>query len=523
VTKKIYFSDFRGEDDLLSFTWALEYMKENPGTTLVVEPGLYNLSSRRARNAVRQVMCGKFGQNPEPVMFSPEYKYDIGLDLSGHIGSRIEAHGATLFFNGFMEGISLRCCRDITICGFTIDHLRKPFSYGRIMAVKNGCAEIVMGDCFPINSASPMIRPLIYDEKEGRFTHFVNLSDVEVQQMHRLTCTGISEDDVGKLLYFRHTAHSRPAILLYGAENTVIKDVTIHSAPGMGITAQNSKDIRIERLRVVPSDGDHMSTNTDATHFASCRGLLRLDGCEFDGQGDDSINVHTYYYDIDEHEGNTVRLTVRSPDGPHARLADYPIVGDVMELTDASTLDPRDTFRVTSVTPGADIFSCTVTLDRPLPENTEGMYLADADAVPELEFVTCKARNHFARSILIKCRRALVENCTVTDCFLSPVKIAAESFWKEGISSEQVTVRRCRFENCSRFDPNGCGGVHVYMDCSDRSALSHGQVIVEDNVIKCPNAAHGIVVENAKEARISGNRILSRDEDVVIGDGVNLI
>lgn len=524
---RINLSSFAGADDRARFAAALDYMKNNPGTTLFVEPGVYNITSERARWAQKSVMNGEFGPNPEPIMFNPGYEYDSGLDFAGHEGSRIEAYGATLMVDGFMEVFSVCSCRNVEICGFTVDHVRKPYSKGVISAVAEEGDNKIVTLAFEdeITPKMPMPRNVIYDRHTRLFRLNYGIREVRYVDPHRadVVCWGISSEDIGNELYLWHTFHSRPVIYIGDkAENTVIRDVTIHSAPGMGITAQQAKDILVERLSVVPSVGEHLSTNTDATHFASCRGKLRLDGCVFEGQGDDSINVHTYYYTVDEYDKNKARLSIKAPTGTHGQRLDYPEAGDTMELTEIASLNPIDKYTVVSVTPDYDAYCCSVELDRALPDDMEGLFLADADALPELEFVNCYAKNHFARSILIKCRRALVENCTVTDVFETAVKIAAEAGWHEGISSADVTVRRCRFVNCACVSGQ-CGGVHVYMDVGDKSALSHGLVTVEDNVIECPNAPHGIIIENAREAIVRRNSIVSAKDPIVIGDGVKAL
>ena len=525
-TQKIRLSDYSETDDRARFAAALAFMRAHPGTTLYVEPGVYTITTERARQAQQSVMNGDFGDNPEKIMFHPKYVYDRGLDFAGHSGSRVEAYGVTLMIDGFMEPISVRDCRNVEICGLTVDHVRKPYTKGIITAYNQvgEAGYITVALASPITPHTPCPRHVVYNPLTGHFDVPARLGKMCLSDSYHVVfaCGAEMKNSVGSELYLWHTFHSRPAILIENAENTILRDLTVHSSPGMGITAQQAKDILIQRLSVVPSCGEHMSTNTDATHFASCRGRLRLDGCVFDGQGDDSVNVHTYYYTIDEWNDTKVTLSVKAPTGTHAQALDYPLVGDTLELTEKSTLNPVGKYRVVSVTPDFGKYCCYAELDRPLPEDAQGYFLADVDEVPEFEFVNCHARNHFARSILIKCRRALVENCVVSDVFDSAVKIAAEADWHEGISSADVTIRRCRFLNCARLTKY-CGGIQVFMDCADHRALSHGLVRIEDNIIDCPQADHGIIVENTRQALVARNRVNSRCKGTVIGEGVALV
>ena len=47
----------------------------------------------RARAAQSAVMAGDFGENPQKIMFTPTYEYDIGFDLSGLSDVKISAYG----------------------------------------------------------------------------------------------------------------------------------------------------------------------------------------------------------------------------------------------------------------------------------------------------------------------------------------------------------------------------------------------------------------------------------------------
>ncbi|MBQ2469499.1 MAG: right-handed parallel beta-helix repeat-containing protein [Clostridia bacterium] len=519
---RIFLSSFTGGDDRERFAEALSYMKDNPGTTLIVEPGVYNLTTARAREAQRAVMAGEYGENPQKVMFTPDYEYDRGLDFKGHVNSTVEAYGATLLVDGFMEEISIRECSGVTVRGFTVDLKRKPYSKGVVTGF-DGC-RAVFEFADGITETMPSLRSAVYSREKGRLLprNECGIGDFRYEGPHR--ATGVpSADGVlkeGDELYISHVFHGRPAVLMEEAENTLLEDITIHTHPGMGVTAFHATNVTVDRLRVVPSVGEHYSTTTDATHFASCRGLVRLDGCEFDGQGDDSINVHTYYYSVCGVEGRALTLEVRAPDGTHTQKTDCPQKGDRMELTEASSCAPFDTYRVEEAAIVGEN-KCRVTLDREPPRDLDGMLFADPDQVPRVEFVNCKARNHFARSVLIKSREALIENCEFSDVFELGVKVAAESGWAEGINSESVTVRNCRFyNNGRRYDI--CGGIAVYMDAEVKKR-AHGTVVIEDNEIVCPECEHGIIVEDTKRAVLRRNRVVSRGEPIVVGEGVEAV
>ncbi len=524
---EIYLKDFTGKDDLERFSAALSYMKDNPGTTLYVEPGVYNITTERARNAQASVMKGEWGRNAQNVMFTPTYRYDRILDFKGHKDSTVIAYGATLMVDGFMEGISIRHCENVTVKGFTIDHVRKPYTKGILRNIRQEEGSLIADAELTdwIYMETPVIRTTVYSQTAGRFINekvrFNNWT-ITSSRSFEIKFTGDSEIAEGDEIYFGHVFHTRPGVLVYKAENTVIEDVTIHSWPGMGVTAQSSRDILLKGVQVVPSAGEHFSTNTDATHFAVCRGKLRVEGCMFEGQGDDSINVHSYYYTPVAQNDRTITLIIEAPDGTHAQGLVYPEPGDRFEMNDDQSLEILDTFYVVRSEPDPAGKCCHVTLDRDIPDDVSVYLFSDPDEVPEVEFVNCHTSNHHARSLLMKSRKCLIENCLIENVFQDGIKISAEKAWKEGINSEDVTVRRCRIRGCGRMSPNGCGGISVYMD-TDIGKPVHGKVVIEDCIIECPDVSHGIVLRDVKEAEVRRCKIVSKDEPVIVGDGVKAV
>ncbi|MBR6739570.1 MAG: right-handed parallel beta-helix repeat-containing protein [Clostridia bacterium] len=518
------FSEFWQGDVMSSFACAMKYLKDNPGTTLTVEPGTYILTDERACRAQRAVMSGEYGDVPQRVMFSPKYEYTRGISLAGQKGSRIIAYGVKLLVDGFMEPLSVVDCEDVEICGLTIDHLRKPYSRGIVTEVSPPdaegmcvCTAELDGDC-PIELGTPLnTRHGFFDVSNDRM-HRPQVRNAKYVDPHRITMliphgAGIK---VGFEYYNVHTGHSRPAILIERAKNVLIKDVTIHSQPGMGIVGNRSEEVTLSGLSVIPSPGHHWATNSDATHFTSMKGLLRYENCRFDGQGDDSANIHAYFQDIIARESDRI-CTIRenTPDGTHAQSLDYPDPGDILELTELDTLRTVDSFRVTEAYPNPEEWCCRVVLDHPLPENTERLVLADVTRLPRLEMVGCYCEKHFARGFLIKSREVLIEGNVFRNIPLAGIEVAAESYWYEGVSPANVVIRRNRIVDCGI-------GILVKADCRDPKGQSIRNVTISDNYIDCPSADHGIYAQNVDGLLLERNDISVGGEAIVCKDCINV-
>lgn len=520
--KEIPLCDFQRENDGETWAAALEYARQHPGTTLRAAARVYYLSTPLARATRERVLSGELGENPEQAMFSPDFAFDRGLSLLGHRGTKILASGAVLLIDGFMEPVSLRDSEDILLEGLTIDHVRRPFSRGEVVAAREGEIVVRFGPEYPVTASTPMPRLCLYNVPEKRLAYdeygFTGRR-YEGGGVFRFAGRGLDAFMKGWPLYAWHTFHYRPGILIEGCRRVCLRDVTIHSQPGMGIVGHRSEDLLLTRLRVVPAPGEHMSTNTDATHFTSCKGMLRIEDSEFEGHGDDATNVHTYYHSLIPTGERRCRLRLDSPTWTHSQTLDYPDPGDRLELVSRDSLRTRRTYRVVTAEPDFAARETSVTLDGPLPEHPERYYLADVTRLPRLEFVRCRASSHLARSVLIKTREALVEDCTFTNVVGTAIEVAAESPWKEGVTSSEVVIRGNHIRDCARTPGTrirGAGGICVTVDAPEPRGALHGQVVIEGNSIDCPAAEHGICVTHALRTVIRGNTVHCREEPVVV-------
>lgn len=511
------------ERDAARFAAAMKYCREHDGSTLLIPPGTYTITTPLARETMRKVMAGEYGSNPQRSLFNPRFVYARGISFAGQRGTTVIGYGATLMVDGFMEPVSIRECEDVTLEGITIDHARKPYSKGVAISAEkrdDGAFDVVVRldeDC-PVQENTPLrLRHVLYSRYTNQY--FIppsrEICFVDSRTLRLVTTTDkvaeTGESFVGMEYYTLHSFHSRPAILIEYAKNTRLLNVTIHSQPGMGVVGNRSENIFIRGLSVVPSAGNHFSTNTDATHFTSIKGLLRMEYCSFEGQGDDFINVHNYYHTIIPVDPCVCWMRTDAVDGTHAQSLDYPDEGDLLELTERESLEVKEIYTVLKCEPDFEGYRAKVTLDKPLPDDSERYLLADVTRLPRLEVVGCHARNHFARSILVKTRDVLLEGNEFIDVFGPAVVVAAEAWWSEGVCAADVVVRRNRVIN-TRQPWGEAGGVVVKADCDKPNAQTIRNIVIEDNLIDCPRAEHGIFVRNVEGLTIRRNKIVSKGE-----------
>lgn len=500
------------KNDAEALNKAMQYCFEYPGTTLVFEPGIYDYASKKAIKLMNGILNGEVKGNPQDSIFRPYYPYGKGLDFTGLRDISVEANGAVLLFDGWGEPVSLNNCRNITIKGLTIDYKVKPHIEGVITKIESDWYEVTCDTIYRLTGKMPLCRVHYYDtvahrllSREDYFPPF-ELVNKQVLKIFRQINSGM----LGNRIMSPQTFHFRPAVLILEAKNIRLNNVTIHSQPGMGIVGHRSENISLEGLRIVPTAGQRMSTNTDATHFTSCKGYIRYHNCQFEGHGDDAVNIHNYYLTIEKPDsGNDYQLVLKDADW-HAQVLDYPDVDDTMELVKKQTLEVVKTVVVKSVENDFQKLFSKVLFNEELPSDVENYYMINVTRLPEVEITGCSVTSNRSRGFLIKTRNVLIENNLVRESTGSGIHVGAEGDWHEGPASQNVIIRNNRLIRCGKsLEGNdwACGvTVNVGAGQTNMAGL-HKNLVIEGNIIEGEDSENGIFISGAEKVVVRNNEI----------------
>jgi len=277
----------------------------------------------------------------------------------------------------------------------------------------------------------------------------------------------------------------------------------------MGVTGNRSSDITLRRVRIVPrpDSPNMMSVTADATHFNGCRGGLTLDGCEFEGMGDDAANVHGMFHKVAKRvDERTVLTVVRNgwlvPPAP----------GDRMEFTDPATLLPYATDTVAAVAVDSRARNHRITFAGPLPDGLKaGHWLGNVAWAPRLRIRDCKVRGNRARGFLIQTRDAVIEGCHIAHNQSAGINVTTDvDHWTESIGTRKIVIRNNVFEdvnNCARWHP---GAVSIFADLARGAGRApagvHRDILIEGNTIR-NTADAAVYVCSADGVVIRNNRI----------------
>lgn len=511
-----------GLDDTEALRCAAEYCRKHSGTTLEIPPGIYRLCDDKAEELETEVLSGKMGANPERVIFTPYYPYVKGMDFDHASNVTIEARGATILCEGWMEPLSIVNCRNFTVRGLTVDYKRKPFTEGVVQSINEDSFIVHFDSERPITHEIPITRITLWDDEiSGVYAIPFYFPKRELLGNNLVSFKGkLPKRLQGTRLAALHSFHFRPAILIWKSTNTLLDGVTIHSQPGMGIVGFDSKDIAMRHLTVAPADGYSFSTNTDATHFACCEGLISFDGCFFHGQGDDATNVHGYYHNIAEVNGDWVQLDLRASTYTHAQVADIPRLGDKLELVRISTLEPVGELEVIGIEHKPKAKNAKVRLKGTLPEEANECYLFNISKLPDLEFRRSIVWGHLARGVLAKTRNVKITDNIFRGCTGTAIHVGAESGWKEGTHTRDVIISNNVIIDCGLGSgvQYGASGIAVVIDAPDtESTILHDKVSITGNTIMGTGEnSCGIVVRNARNVELLNNRVEGCKKDVIL-------
>lgn len=451
-------------DGMSEATWAvrraLTYCKEKGIRKLVFPKGVYHFKPQCAEERLLYISNNDGGVKR------------VAFLVEGFQDFEIEGKDARFVFQGYLLPFYIARSEGIVLKGFSVDFERSFQSEGRILEVGDGSVDVEFGEAFPYKVKEGTLR--FYGKGDDSQTEYPASLMLEFDPVRRETAfmaqdyylgsSAIRAEEIapgrvrvkvpkvratpGNVFVFSPSHRLVPGITIEDSRGIAIQDVTLHNSGGMGVIAQRSGDILIDRLAVTPSQGRILSTTADATHFVNCYGKVSLINGRFENQMDDATNIHGVY----------VRVTrILSPTELEVQLVhwqqagfDFLHPGLKVELVSKDSLITLGEAKVKSALRLNSIYT-RVELDQPIPQEVKvNDVLADSEHYPEVLVRGCTIRGNRARGMLMASRgRTMIEN----NVFHSPgAAILLEgdgSYWFEQAGVRDLTIRGNTFDNCN--------------------------------------------------------------------------
>ena len=459
-----------------------ELQSEGDTLELLFAPGRYHFASQGAAERVYYISNHDHpGSRP------------IGLLLEGWRNVILRGEGSELLFEDRMLPFVLDSCRGVELRGLIIDYPNPQITQLHILRsdtiqgitftpapwVKWRLTERGQLEAYGDNWRSIPEIGMAFDPKSGEIRYrtsdmgFPNrgLRQLSPQEAKVYATAGGQPEAIlyaphwrdarlpsGTIFAARSYYRPQPAIFITESQDIRLHDLTVHYAEGMGLLAQNSEDIELERFHVElrPDGGRYFTTQADATHFVACRGRVSLQHCRFENMMDDALNVHGVYLKVLAREDKHT-LVGRFM---HEQSFGFPWAssGDSVRLVtsrDIQGLEGVFHVRAISSVGGRGLEGARevrITFDEELPADyhaERGISMENLSRTPSVVFAHNLVRHNRARGILINTPRpVLIEANTFDHVSGSALLFSTDNnMWYESGQTREVVIRRNTFQD----------------------------------------------------------------------------
>ena len=380
--------------------------------------------------------------------------------LENRDGFTLQGDHAEFVFHGRVLPFWFSECRNLHLCGFSVDFAVPAMVQAQVEACDEKSVtlrfapeqhyRIIDGKiCFIDDDYKFMKRSFpweVFDtvrreRTAGRPSGFVDISLAEelAPGVVRLP-NRYSTAEPGEWIVMKPEARLTPGLVLNDCREVKIADLTFYSANGMGLVAQNSFDITLDRVRVEVRSGSKrlVSVSDDAVHFANCGGKITLQDCRFENQWDDAVNIHGVYRSY-----IPLKKEVRFLRAGHYQQFGIPFVKKGEHLLINGKI------HTVNFVEDSKQYAWFDTVE-PIPEDTP--YAAEVlnmDRQPDVLIRNCVFRGNQPRGVLCSSGgHVVIENNRFHTPGAAVFAAGDSTYWFEAGPVRDMTIRNNVFDNC---------------------------------------------------------------------------
>lgn len=238
----------------------------------------------------------------------------------------------------------------------------------------------------------------------------------------------------------------RDVFFFEDCEGVRLENVRIRRFGGMGVVAQRSGDITIDRLVTEPERGERVTLTADIFQFINCHGDVRLENCRVGDSLDDALNIHGNYLKVVRICGRKVRL--RTGHEGHAGFFPYR-PGDRLEFVRSRTREVvRTAVVIACRTTAGEMTECEVETDADLMGVESDMLVENVTLNPNVVIAGCRFFNY--PQIRLSGRgRMLVKGNVFERSYCGMRFWDLAEYWYESGRLSMVEIRDNVFKDCT--------------------------------------------------------------------------
>ncbi|MBZ0256298.1 right-handed parallel beta-helix repeat-containing protein, partial [bacterium] len=346
----------------------------------------------------------------------------------------------------------------------------------------------------------------------------------------------------GELLCLYHKVYGGQAIYFGAANNCSLSDVVIHSFAGMGLVATDrTTNLTVERYRVERPKGSKRltSTNADGSKFIFTGGLLTIKDCDYEGMGDDAINIHSSFGQIIalNRSDSTLQLMRPHRDGLRKLSNRYLLPGDKIEIYDSKTFLPKGVSTV--IQKNQDWYVVDA-----IPDGvTENDLLNNISMAPRVRISGVSVSRNRARGFLLQSQDVIVEKCRIMNSTGVGIFVTTDvNYWYESGPGKNIVIRNNVIEGANNHlimegainvkcshDSGGTdypAGVHRNIKITGNTirntsgsgifvSATDGVVVTGNTIENCslntklPNSDYAVFIKNCRNVAVSDNTVIN--------------
>lgn len=263
----------------------------------------------------------------------------------------------------------------------------------------------------------------------------------------------------GSVIVMRSWNRPNPGIFIQYCVNTNIENVTVHYAEGMGLLAQMSENITLDKFRVsLKGDKDprYFTTQADATHFSGCKGIIISRNGLYENMMDDAINIHGTYLKVVSRATDNKLICKYMHEQSWGFDWGYP--GDTVQFINSTTMDIlKDKNIISSIVPlykkdtkGIEAFEIRFAEKLPLEISEKGSFgVENLEWTPSVIFTNNTIRNNRARGALFSTpKNTMVEGNIFDHTSGTAILLCGDcNGWYETGSCTDVLITNNKFLN----------------------------------------------------------------------------
>jgi hypothetical protein len=447
-----------------AFRRAIAACKSVPHPVLVIPCGRYHLYPDSA------VKKDYYITNTSSETECPSKTKTIGLLFEGIRNLRVEGEGSLLLFHGKMTTMVVDHCDGFTIENLSEDFIRPTMSEFTVTRASDTAVDVrvhpdswyrvdkdkltwygegwVDHDHFCIRVDSS--HAFFYANEDYERLLAARASETGPQTLHFAGSFAPSHFPIGSVFTTRDPIRDQVGIFVTNCRNIQLKNITMHYMHGLGIVSQFSENLTFKRVSISPDkkSGRMIASFADGMHFSSCKGLIFIDSCRFDGLHDDAVNVHGVHLAIVRRAAPDQLIVRYMHPQTYGFIAYHP--GDSIAFVHPNTLS---IFRY-GIIKSARMLSprdILIALRDPLPGHFDtGDVIENLTWTPRLVIRHCQVSGTNTRGFLITTRRkAVVEYNTFYRLGMSAILVADDGLsWYESGQVHDLTIRHNLFIEC---------------------------------------------------------------------------